>query len=237
MRNILKKRPLWISVLGDSISTLKGYSRPPEAVFYEGAYCYEAGIFTPEDTWWGRLIASLGGCLLVNHSISGSMVCKHRLCEAPTYGCSEERTAALGRDGLSPDMILIFLGINDWGYGVTPTPRHHGEAEDPAVFSVAYRLMLEKLRRQYPDATLCCFTLPISTCTAHKTMSFPYCYAGWHIDAYCEAIRDRAAAYGCRLVDWRRSGIPHDTIDGFHPNADGMRVLAETAASFLSQND
>ena len=219
----------WISVFGDSISTLKGYSEPPEAVFYEGAYQYEAGVFTPADTWWGQLIDRLGGQLLVNQSISGSMVCKHRLCEAPTYGCSDERTAALGRDGLSPDIILIFLGTNDWGYGVTPMPRYDGEAEDLSVFSVAYRHMLDKLRRQYPAAELWCFTLPIGSCSSYPSFTFPYRYAGWHIDTYCDAIRDSAATFGCRLIDWRQSGVSHDTIDGFHPNADGMRTLAETA--------
>lgn len=218
-----------ISVLGDSISTLKGCSEPADAVFYEGMRQYEAEVFVPSDTWWGQIIDRLGGELLVNNAISGSMVARHRFCEAPTYGCSDERTAALGRDGLSPDLILIFLGINDWGYGMPPVPRAQSEAEDPAVFAVAYRLMLEKLRRQYRSAVLWCFTLPESRCSAQPAFVFPQSYGGYPIEDYNRVIREMAVAFGCRLTDWYRSGRPHDTIDGFHPNADGMKTLAETA--------
>lgn len=40
-----------------------------------------------------------------------------------------------------PDVILIYLGTNDWGYGV-------GERE----FYNAYKQMLRKVRRNYPAA-------------------------------------------------------------------------------------
>ena len=49
------------SVLGDSISTLEGYSVPSDAVFYEGANKLYGDIYAPADTWWGQIINSLGG--------------------------------------------------------------------------------------------------------------------------------------------------------------------------------
>ncbi len=212
------------SILGDSISTLDGYSVPSDAAFYTGSKKMEAEVWGPADTWWGQVIKSLGGTLLVNQSISGSMVCKHPACETSSYGCSRERTSALGREGLSPNVIMIFLGINDWGWGFRPDSKEDGE--DLSIFSVAYRIMLDRLIQSYPRAELWCLTLPVSTCTRNRSFAFPYTYGGRHIEEYCAVIRACAEEKGCRLIDLYGAATPHDTIDGFHPNADGMKTLA-----------
>ena len=66
-----------ISVLGDSVSTLEGFNPENCKVFYEGKTAEHAQIFSPGDTWWGRLIEAIpGGRLLVNYSWSGSRVTK-----------------------------------------------------------------------------------------------------------------------------------------------------------------
>ena len=54
----------YFSILGDSISTLEGYSQPREAAFYSGERKLKSGVFTPSDTWWGQVIERLGGQLL-----------------------------------------------------------------------------------------------------------------------------------------------------------------------------
>ena len=218
------------SVLGDSISTLEGYSRPADAAFYEGYLRLESDVIRPEDTWWGRVIDRLGGRLLVNNSISGSMVSKHRSCTAPTYGCSDARTSDLSENRHAPDVIMVFLGTNDWGCGVKPIPdaaQDGTEGEDISVFSVAYRLMLEKLMLNYPGAEIWCLTLPVGECRSNGNFSFPYCYGGRHIEEYCRVIRQCAEDLACRVIDLYNSPLRHDTLDGFHPNADGMRVLAD----------
>lgn len=221
------------SILGDSISTLGGYSEPEDAAFYAGMKKFEADVFLPEDTWWGQVIHALGGRLLVNQSISGSMVVKHPRCQIPSYGCSPERTAALGRDGQSPDVILVYLGTNDWGAGVQPTPVLSSEQGSTAVFSVAYRRMLEQLRANYPQAEIWCFTLAVSTCSKEENFIFPYYYAGRHIEKYCEVIRACAEDFGCRVIDLYGTAEPYDTIDEFHPNAAGMQTLARAVLAQL----
>lgn len=217
----------FFSIFGDSISTLGGYSEPDYAAFYDGIRKFEADVFSPEDTWWGQVIQHLGGALLVNNSFSGGMVCKHRRCMIPSYGCSDERTAGLLRAGQSPDIIMIFMGINDWAGGVTPVPNDESEAGDLSVFSVAYRSMLFKLQKNYPRAELWCFTLPVSTCKNREDFVFPYRYGGRHIEEYCEVIRACAEECGCRVIDLYRSAAPYDTFDEFHPNAEGMKTLAD----------
>ncbi|MBQ8408320.1 MAG: SGNH/GDSL hydrolase family protein [Clostridia bacterium] len=223
----------YFSILGDSISTLDGYSEPNEAAFYVGVNKLDADVLFPEDTWWGQVIAQLGGELLVNNSISGSMVSKHPDCMIPSYSCSDERTSALGREGRSPDVIMIFMGINDWGHGVRVTPSDNAEGEDLAVFSVAYGNMLEKLKKQYPCAELWCFTLPVSTHSNNENFVFPYRFGGKHIEEYCEAIRACGQENRCRVIELYRPAKPYDTIDGFHPNANGMKTLAEATLEQL----
>lgn len=219
------------SVLGDSISTLDGYSVPGDAAFYEGENRLIANVFLPEDTWWGRVIDALGGQLLVNNSISGSMVTRHRDCMTASYSSSDERTSSLGVDGCKPDVIMIFMGTNDWGWGVKPKPENDSESNDISIFSVAYLSMLNKLRANYPESEIWCCTLPVSTCKRREGFAFPYRYGTRHIDEYCEVIRDCAQKTGSRLIDLYRFGTPYDTIDGFHPNSDGMITLAEAVLS------
>lgn len=221
------------SVLGDSISTLEGYSEPGDSVFYEGVKKLESDVLFAEDTWWGKVIQDVGGELLVNNSISGSMVCKHKDCLIPSYGCSDERTSALHMNDRTPDVIMLFLGINDWGFSMKTNPEQQSDENDLSVFSVAYQKMLEKLKINYPDAEIWCMTLPISTCSKIANFAFPYRYSGTHIEDYCEVIRNCAKTYDCRLIDLYLNDTPHDTIDGFHPNADGMNTLANAIIAKL----
>ncbi len=225
-------RPLF-SILGDSISTLEGYTEPEDAAFYEGLNKLQADIFSPEDTWWGQVIRSLDGELLVNHSFSGSMVCRHRNCLYPSYGCSDERTSALDRNGMMPDVIMVFMGTNDWGHGMKLMPDDPSDHEDISIFSVAYQKMLEKLISRYPSAEIWCFTLPVSMCTKKDTYLFPYKFGGIHIEEYCEIIRLCAEKYRCRVIDLYRYAKPFDTIDGFHPNAEGMKSLSADVLALL----
>ena len=218
------------SILGDSISTLSGFSEPYGAEFYNREKKRAANVFLPEDTWWGQVVAALGGEVLVNNSFSGSKVIKHPRYDFPSYGCSDERTAALGDGDAVPDVILVYLGTNDWGTpGITLTPVIPAHEQDPAVFSVAYTLMLQKLHRNYPAAEIWCFSPAVSTYSRDEQFSFPYRKAGRHLQEFCDVIRRCAEAQGCRFIDMYDPAHPYDTIDHFHPNASGMKTLADRA--------
>ena len=225
------------SILGDSISTFEGKSVPEYAAFYDLAHKLEADVFVPGDTWWGSVIDQLGGRLLVNQSIMGSTVCWSPQYEIQSYGCSEERTSSLGHAECDPDVILVYMGTNDWGKG---TPLYDDSLQKspedtPSIFYPAYRLMIERLRDNYPDAEIWCFTLAKSCQTNSSDFVFPYCYRGRHIEEYCKVIRDLAAEYGCRLIDLYACAEPYDTIDGFHPNANGMQTIAKAVLQEISR--
>lgn len=214
----------FFSVLGDSISTLEGYTIPDYAAYYNTEHKLLSGVFTPAYTWWGQVIKSLGGTLLVNNSFLGSTVCKRRGCEIPSFGCSDERTYSLHAGEVYPDVIMVFMGMNDWGCGVQPMAKSESDGHDLAVFSTAYENMLSKLKNNYPLAEIICLTLPVS---AYKNGEpFPYLYGGIHIEEYCEAIRLCAEKCGCRTVDLYTYAEPYTAIDGFHPDAEGMETLS-----------
>ena len=222
----------YFSILGDSISTLAGYNPPDYGVFYQWNNQRLAGIFNPEDTWWGQVIHTLGGRLLVNNSWSGSLVCKHPQCEIESYGSSDSRTGALGLGGLEPDVVMILMGLNDWGCGIPPAPTF--DHTSGPVFSRDYQTILEKIRRRYPRAEIWCLTLPMSRCSRNPDFTPAYYRGGWHILDYCQAIRGAAEKAGCKIVDITDPARPCDTIDGYHPNAEGMKAIADAVLAQLT---
>lgn len=214
----------YFSILGDSISTLEGYNPPECAVFYDAEHQYLSGIFRPEDTWWGKVIHQLGGRLLVNNAYSGSMVCKHPCCEIESYGCSDARTAGLGIGDVKPDVIMVFLGFNDFGAGM---PLTSDDVQNLAVFQNAYLVMLGKIKRNFPAAEIWCLTLPCSCWRSNSQWEYPACRSGGHIRDYCRIIADCAHTCNCKIVDIHNPDLPYDTIDGYHPTANGMQTIAD----------
>ena len=219
----------YFSVLGDSLSTLEGYSEPQYAAFYDTEKKLESHIYTPSDTWWGMTIEEMSGELLVNNSISGSTVTKRDGYEIESYGCSIERTSSLSKGGISPDVIMVLLGTNDWGMGVDIAEGEYAERS----FGSAYSLMLKRLRENYPNAELWCFSLPVSRCSRMSDFSFPYVYKGVHIAEYCHAIRKVAKEHGARLIELYEPKTQYDTIDGFHPTREGMSTIFQSVKKQL----
>lgn len=73
----------------------------------------------------------------------------------------------------------------------------------------------------------------MSDCKDREDFIFPYRYGGRHMEEYCDVIRACAEVYGCRVIDLYRSAQPYDTIDGFHPNAEGMKTLSDAMIRLL----
>lgn len=211
---------------------------PENAVYYDMTHKLSSGVLTIEDTWWGQVIKHLGGELLVNNSFSGSTVCWHPLYEIQSYSCSDERTASLSREGIHPDVIMIYMGTNDWGCGIRVfrDERYDSVDDNPALFFSAYQQMLKKLRTNYPNAEIWCFTLPVSRCSAKPNFVFPYYYGGRNISEYCEAIRLCAREYDCRVIDLYKGSEPYDTLDGFHPTVSGMKTIASAVSNEVTKS-
>lgn len=216
------------SILGDSISTLDGYNPKGYEVFYRGDNCQMSGVTNMTDTWWGKVIDFFGGELLVNNSWSGSRVTKHPNNQTlfPS-GCSNERTGSLHINNTKPDVIIIYLGINDWANGVELDGTSvFADELDMKYFSFAYKTIIEKIKSNYPEAEIMCCTLNTTFMSSNPSFKFPYTFCGKHIEEYNRIIMNTANTYSCRVIDLYGYYLPYDTIDGTHPNAQGMNLLA-----------
>lgn len=214
------------SVMGDSISTLHGYNEPEEVVYYTVEKRERTGVVSFTDTWWGDVIDALGGKLLANNSVSGSTVSVNpKSSNVYLCGCSDERTSTLGKDGKSPDVIMIFLSINDGGIPAKAAPESEEEANDPTIFSVAYRLLLSKLQKNYPESEIWCITVPKSD-QSDRT----------HTQPYTEEIVKIAPEMGCKLVDLR-DAERYESLDGLHPTVKGMHTIAKAIVKKVSAGE
>lgn len=216
------------SVLGDSISTLDGFNPKGYKVFYTGDNCVKSGVVEATDTWWDKVIGFFGGELLANNSWSGSRVTKLRDKERlfPS-GCSDERTAALHINDVNPDVILVYLGTNDWAFGAkTGNETRVLDEDNNELFDEAYDNMLKKLKTNYPESEIFCCTLCETYISKRPDFQFPHKYAGIHIEEYNEIIRDVVRRNGCRLIDLYDYKMAYDSIDGSHPTTAGMNTIA-----------
>lgn len=199
----------YFSLLGDSISTFQDVT-PPGGVYYAPAFGAITGVCSAEDTWWMQVIRALGGRLLANNSWSGSSVASTGALSA----CSPSRIRKLAADGITPDHVLVFSGLNDVNQYV-PEDR----------FAADYELMLRRIREAYPQAAVTCGTLITGYLdnTPFNRQLTPF---RERLVPYNAAIRRAAAATGCQVADLARLDARYPSMDGLHPNKAGMTQLA-----------
>ena len=146
-----------VSFLGDSISTYSGFNPEGYAVFYDAEMQKRNGLNSVYDTWWAKVNQELRAYLCVNNSYSGSRVSGTNF----PAGCCSERIMHLHTPKYKPNLILIYLGFNDFGYGVpiSCAPQSNDGKINISYFEDAYHQMLTGLRYFYPDAKIVCATL------------------------------------------------------------------------------
>ena len=232
-----------VSILGDSISTYNGYNPKGYAVYYDEGMQMRNGLTSVYDTWWAKVNQELHACLCINNSYSGSKVSG---LEFPA-GCCQERIMHLRTSEHTPDLILIYIGFNDFGYGVpiSFSPLSNDGRLNLRCFEDAYHQMLTGLRYFYPSAKIICATLMRTTLRQNTLWHFPDKLGGINIDDYNNAIRRAADNCHIGLADLakRYINIPslnmrdkrYETIDGTHPTAKGHQTIAEEWISCLSK--
>ena len=198
-----------LSILGDSISTYRGVSDDKDAcaAIAYNPYRYK-DPFPPERTYWGRLIEKFGLELCVNNSWSGGNLSGR---DDPAAGVN--RAKFLSRDdGREPDIVIVFMGINDLGRGV-----------DVSFFAADYALTLERIREEHPNALVISVNMPDRDIFLKN-----------RAEAFNAEIEKAVSAMGENfiLADLFHSRLNNDfyymnTVDGLHPDEDGMKYIAE----------
>lgn len=201
-----------VSVLGDSISTYEGYIPPNYKVYYDEDRQKINGLTSVYDTWWAKVNQYLKAYLCVNNSFSGSKVSG----EFPGAS-SEKRVSALHKMEHYPDVILVYMGTNDFGFGVPLE-----------TFAKDYRKMLERLRENYPSARILCATIARSYIQGKPDWKYPEMYGGTALEEYNQAIREAVNERDdIVLMDLPEEGIHYETLDGTHPTRRGHEELAQ----------
>ena len=198
-----------LSILGDSISTYRGVSNDASAnseLFYN-LYHYD-DPFPQGRTYWGLLLTSLGLELCVNNSYSGGNLSGR---EFEFSGVNRARHLSRD-DGGEPDLIIVFMGINDLGRGV-----------EASVFAEDYERVLQTIAQKHPQAHVCCANIFDRSIFLHeRAVAF---------NLAIEKAVERAGKnffiadmFGSRM---RGDFYYNNTMDGLHPDEDGMKIIAD----------
>ena len=224
-----------VSILGDSISTFTG-TMPAD---YNVYYPEKGDIPNSSQTWWGQLLTNTGMVLCRNASSANTNVTGNSLAlDGSAPGCSIRRVMDLrGTDGSSPDVIIIYMGINDFARSRTlgsfrsPGVQTEGEV---MVFTDAYELMLQKIKALYPAASIYCCTL-LERCDMNGNTGAPAVNLnGDTVADFNTQIKAIAKAYGASVIDFYNCGINYTnldlfTVDGVHPTWLATGVLSQCA--------
>ena len=91
---------MFVSILGDSLSTFEGYQPEGYAVFYDREKQALNGITSVYDMWWAKVNQALHAYLCVNNAYSGSKVAGLQF----PSGNTMDRIRHLRTKKLSPDL-------------------------------------------------------------------------------------------------------------------------------------
>lgn len=193
-----------VSILGDSISTFKGYVPDGYPCFYP----YPTSDFGDvNQTWWMQVINNLGMSLHKNNSYSGSCVSSGT---GNSSTVTDSRLIELVDGNERPDIILIFMGSNDCA----------SKYVELSTFTSSYKTMIEKIKVLCPDAKIYLFTLPVSNM-----------YSEENRDNYNEVIRENVKEFSLNLVEldeaFTDSNVGDNLLDSAHHNKAGMKRLSE----------
>ena len=246
-RNLKGKK---ISILGDSISTYQGWLADSE---YQAWYPHvnaEGGTLNHvEETWWYQVIAETGMVLLKNASWSGSTCCGNASAtNTAAAGCSDKRISDLADGNTEPDIIIVYIGTNDfqlnrslkgWSKDMALPTNESNASND---FSIAYCLMLSKIMNTYKNAKIFCCTLLPKGYVENKTDTPIYPYKNSNdktLNDYNAKIIEIAESLGISVIRLDLCGINYGNMAEYliwnihsdklllHPLPSGMKYIAD----------
>ena len=203
-----------VSILGDSITTFKGYVPDGYACFYPYP---TADVRDVNQTWWMGLVNNLGMQLVKNNSWSGSCVSSG----TGTSACvNDSRLAELVDGDVKPDIIIIYMGSNDCA----------SKYVDISTFTSSYKIMLDKIKVLCPDAEIFLCTLsPSGLCSGQNRID------------YNNVILKYANDYNLPVIDfnkiWTDSTYTDYVVDSGHPNKAGMEKYTREAMIDMLASD
>lgn len=250
----------YLSVLGDSISTFKGVSNNTgynstignNAVWYPNN---NNNMFDFTYTYWGRLLTDLNMRLCVNNAWSGSRVyytntTTVNMLKRATELDNDNGTPNDPSDDISPDVILVYIGINDLhngtpfgdlydlllaGNGTTDSiVASWLNGKTASDWCTTYALSLKAMTEKYPSAEILCMTL-VRSLRAEATDE--------KITQYNTCIKALASYFGATVIDQQADGElryenchaygSDSNVCALHPSAAGHALMKKLIANTL----
>lgn len=203
-----------ISIIGDSISTYEGYIPEDYPAYYPQAYL---DVDSVEKTWWHQVLSHFNTNLCVNSSYSGGVL-KPDVNEKSALNST--RLDNLKTITTIPDIIIIYIGINDCKVGY-----------QSILFERDYKDLIETLQEKYNQAQIFVCTYPYSRLGLEEYKELKLTYSS--------IVRSLADKYHLGLIDIEK--VITDTnyyqlmANPLHPTAKGMTVIAEEAIKAIEE--
>ena len=198
-----------ISVMGDSISTIKDKIPSGNALYYDNTTGKE---MTFERNYWGDIITRFGATEGIDEAWSGSTIGSKAASMA-----SKDRINKLDDNG-TPDVILYYGGSNpDSSVGTFDPDADYAKTVDWAQSysdtASAYAASLQRMKVTYPGAEIIAI--------------IPY-YEQNNIPKQAEVIEQIAKHYDITTIDLRELRKQEDISpkNELHPNMDGHSQIA-----------
>ena len=198
-----------ISVMGDSISTIKDKIPSGNALYYDNTTGKE---MTFERNYWGDIITRFGAVEGIDEAWSGSTIGSKAASMA-----SKDRINKLDDNG-TPDVILYYGGSNpDSSVGTFDPDADYAKTVDWAQSysdtASAYAASLQRMKTTYPGAEIIAI--------------IPY-YEQNNIPKQAEVIEQIAKHYDITTIDLRELRKQEDISpkNELHPNMDGHSQIA-----------
>ena len=232
-----RKDTLKMAVLGDSISTYSGYSESDPDL--QGAYYPTGNVTSVELTWWKILAEYLHASAISVSAISRSAFYDYNESAYPPM-YDDDRITRLGANG-EPDIVFVMSGTNDGFVSQTADITYEYDVdtletlENTTMRGIA--LTIRKIQVAYPNARII-MLIP----KAVKLSDMQTGYDNERVCKIADYITKLSDEYGVyKVIDLRKCGINQSNVGSFmtdgsiHPNANGMRYIAQYIISCLNK--
>ncbi len=227
------------SILGDSISTYFGYSNDAtntnSTIGSNALWFRDTSVITSvNETWWMQVANETNMNVLVNNSWSGSEMLGNGYIRA-----SQLHDNTGENSGTKPDVVAIFMGVNDLNHFTADKLGTFNEDvweacytlnDDgtytyiiPTTFAQAYAIAIHKIQTNYRSEIFCCTMMENQPTINQSKQEL--------LLDYIDVMKSISTYFDCHVVDfYEDSGITADsfstyTTDSLHPNEAGMDLM------------
>ncbi len=195
------------------------------------------GTSGPENIFW-NVMARESGVISRGYGIGGTRIARQRHPSADAKWDLDFIARAEEMD-LDADVVVVFVGTNDFGHGDAPLGRMSDRTE--YTFYGALHALCTKLMERYPAARIV-FMTPLHRLSEDVNINEIGLPLATDLAGYCDAIRKVTRYYSLPVLDlFAVSGIQpkvpvmQETYmpDGLHPNDAGHRRIADLLTAFL----